>query len=499
MPSVPRRSARTIREERRQFRNQQRDQEIELDNERQIHFEAAILQFEQTMKNLTRVVCLNCLKFTEHTDIRNDICGSCQRSDIHLFTPENGMDLGGVPPELTNLSLIEQILIARVHPVVSVFTIRGQQRGYNGHVLNFVQHVEQVATKLPHFVGLLNSILLVNRETPDGLIQFKVRSRVVRHALYWLKNNNQYYRNILIDEQALSQLPEDGDVAHLLANLDMNIDPQFAQGPNQQNQSNEEGMNQFESSCFPSLPALNENDAIERSLRRGDASQAGSERDIGSWPDLSQNPLNEFNTEGLICRAFPTLFPYGRGDLNSPRLHTIPKHKYFKYLLQYHDQRFAKDSRFVYYAYNTMARWTAINCGNVFVRQNELEGYTAEDLLELLNEPNRDLAKSIMYYGQTLRGTRAFWKVRCTELLSMVRQIGTPTIFFTLSAADYHWPDLYRIISPEIPTTELTNQMRRRIMHENPNLTAWFFNKRCEIFMKTYDENICNQGFLVQV
>ena len=30
------------------------------------------------------------------------------------------------------------------------------------------------------------------------------------------------------------------------------------------------------------------------------------------------------------------------------------------------------------------------------------------------------------------------------ELLAMIRQLGTPTWFFTLSAADMKWPDIYR-------------------------------------------------------
>jgi len=33
------------------------------------------------------------------------------------------------------------------------------------------------------------------------------------------------------------------------------------------------------------------------------------------------------------------------------------------------------------------------------------------------------------------------------ELLAMIRQLGTPTFFFTLSAADMKWPDVIQTIA----------------------------------------------------
>lgn len=68
----------------------------------------------------------------------------------------------------------------------------------------------------------------------------------------------------------------------------------------------------------------------------------------------------------------------------------------------------------------------------------------------------------------------------------MVRQIGMPTIFFTLSAADYHWPDLFRLLQPNSNPDSLNDQERRVLMHENPAKVAWFFKERCDIFMREF-------------
>ena len=33
-----------------------------------------------------------------------------------------------------------------------------------------------------------------------------------------------------------------------------------------------------------------------------------------TWPNIINQPINEFQTSGLATQAFPTLFPYGTGD-----------------------------------------------------------------------------------------------------------------------------------------------------------------------------------------
>ena len=66
-----------------------------------------------------------------------------------------------------------------------------------------------------------------------------------------------------------------------------------------------------------------------------------------NWPDVNNNqPINEYRTEGYIAKAFPTLFPTGAADLNAPRQQKVTAHEYFKHLILYHDDRFAKDERF---------------------------------------------------------------------------------------------------------------------------------------------------------
>ena len=45
-----------------------------------------------------------------------------------------------------------------------------------------------------------------------------------------------------------------------------------------------------------------------------------------------------------------------------------------------------------------------------------------------------------------LKGTPAYWKRFLLEVLAMVKQLGLPTYFMTLSCADLRWNELVDII-----------------------------------------------------
>ena len=71
----------------------------------------------------------------------------------------------------------------------------------------------------------------------------------------------------------------------------------------------------------------------------------------------------------------------------------------------------------------------------------------------------------------------------------MVEQLKAPTFFFTLSAADLQWPELYRLLDPEnnYPSFEnesAENRRRSKLLNENPLIVAWFFNLRDKFFVE---------------
>lgn len=88
------------------------------------------------------------------------------------FPSENSLIPSPLPEELQNLTQMEEMLIARVFPVISVYTKPGGggggQRAYQGHCINFPQEVEQIFYTLARYP----------KESPVIIVAVDVRDNV---------------------------------------------------------------------------------------------------------------------------------------------------------------------------------------------------------------------------------------------------------------------------------------------------------------------------------
>lgn len=366
-----------------------------------------------------------------------------------MFTPENQMDIGDVPPQLSNLTYIEEQLIAQTHPVISVYRLKYGQMGYKGNVINFPQDVTTFATQLPHTIDNISRFVIVRKEGTVGYTDFFVNRRRVKLALEWLKENNIWYGNIVISLRNLYDLPKNGDVLQMIEDsqqrrtqrhsLNQTPTPRPQQQVTQEVQLNEENeLNEEDiiyTSGAPNIAIRNNRELINLALNMNDEQEHHA---IINWPQVGPQPINEFTSSGYIARAFPTLFPYGRGDLRNLPIMSISANKYFKHLMKYKDGRFAKHPRFRFFALNSFMRWTALKNGTICISRNEQMNriHSIRELKDKLKDhPN--LYKNILAFNSNLRSTSAYWYVRSRELIDLVEQIGPPTTFITLMRLIY--------------------------------------------------------------
>ena len=99
--------------------------------------------------------------------------------------------------------------------------------------------------------------------------------------------------------------------------------------------------------------------------------------------------------------------------------------------------------------------------------------------------------KLMNYFMNQLKGTPAYWKRFLLEVLAMVKQLGLPTYFMTLSCADLRWNELVDIIQKlkgqEMTEEEIENMNymeRTTALQSNPVLLALHFQYRVENFFK---------------
>jgi len=355
---------------------------------------------------------------------------------------------------------------------MSVYRLPCGQYGYSDHILNIPQDVTTFINSLPRCPASLDVIIVRRNGAGQSHRDFRVRKSVVLTALQWLIANNPYYHDVTINRDTLTLLPDDSDLTdllpvHVLPDELPEIVPQ---------QDGDLDTLPLHSTFVPTtIRGLTEQQRIEESILNPQHV---------NWPSTTGNPVNEFTTEGYMSCAFPTLFPTGAADFLAPRQRIVTIGSYFKHLMLYHDQRFAKHPRFRYFALNTQMRHRALQNGRIYVRQNPEDAHlTVDELRDMVGHDNQALSSRVLHFGSTLRGTRQFWQKQKNRLTAMVDTLGLPTIFFTLSAADLQWPELANLLDVSEPNDSTA---RAKAVIKNPCLTDWFFYHRVLKFMDSF-------------
>ena len=112
-------------------------------------------------------------------------------------------------------------------------------------------------------------------------------------------------------------------------------------------------------------------------------------------------------------------------------------------------------------------------------RSNPGEAHlTIDELREMAasNNANVFMSKVSRYVGN-IAYTNAYWNRVREELKAIISSVGAPTLFFTFSSADMHWPELHALFKADT-NSDLNNSasdIRRQNVINNPHVVDWFF------------------------
>lgn len=81
-----------------------------------------------------------------------------------------------------------------------------------------------------------------------------------------------------------------------------------------------------------------------------------------------------------------------------------------------------------------------------------------------------------------MQGSSQYWFQRYQELRALIEQNGPPTLFWTVSSADNHWPKLHKLLphASEPPTRSMCIQ----VVINCPHITDWFFTTKLSDFVQ---------------
>ena len=176
----------------------------------------------------------------------------------------------------------------------------------------------------------------------------------------------------------------------------------------------------------------------------------------------------------------PNKFPFGTGCFNQECSRKITYRKYFQQCLLDVDGHFSRDLDYLFAAQFIVESKQVFNDASHFIwRQKpsvQLTASQARNSTIISESIRRDKAYSCL---KNVRGSPAYYQHKFYELLAMIRQLGTSTWFFTLSAADMKWPEViakqYEVIYTDEEVCQLLFEERSNWLRRNPVTAARHF------------------------
>ena len=209
-------------------------------------------------------------------------------------------------------------------------------------------------------------------------------------------------------------------------------------------------------------------------------------------PAEGQKPLFIMSDPNFELMCNPDKFCYGEGGFGKKRQRKITYRKYFNARLQDIDGRFARDLDYLFVAQYIVECKQVLDDGNNFAwRQKPTQQITASQVKGRSFMSDNVRNDKAYRFLKNVRGSPPYYQRTFYDLLAMIRQLGTPTWFFTLSAADMKWPDMIQIIARQygvcysdedvaaLSFDEKSNWLRR-----NPVTAARHFQYRLNSFFQ---------------
>jgi hypothetical protein len=470
------------------------------------------------------------------------LCVSCKsalsRNKLPRFSLANLNVLGTVPPELQDLTLVEELIVARCRAKLCIVKLQDHrddvelptvQRGIKGHVIVFPQHPETMAEVMPaqlsDIVTLVCIIFCGSTKPTLEWLKEKARPLVVRRdavlkALQWLRVHNPLYKDVIIDATRISVLPEEDVLGHNIEHIPLSTSSHAlvsrydaptglvsmvsaANFPPPQSDDHV----QFERVTITDVdvhaPSYQLKAAALRHAKRG-----------GSFIEVPHDsiPVNEFFNPSMFPMLYPTLFPYGTGGFEDRRRNVaIGLENHIRHMLALADKRFQQHFSFMFVAFNVLQRRKLLLHTSLRVNRSNFNSWaqrftciSTEAINSLAKRTSNggppspvtddeklvfELMKEVKAISSNVPGSPDSRLTMRNEIRANILSLGVPSFFITVNPADVYNPivkflagndiDIDNLLSNQVPTY----WDQAGIIAHNPCIAAEFFDVYINAFI----------------
>ena len=188
-------------------------------------------------------------------------------------------------------------------------------------------------------------------------------------------------------------------------------------------------------------------------------------------------------------KLFPALFPYGIGGYlssNVIRSSNIGFANYVKSRLLSADPKFRADPYYMFFLLLVKEMVEMLRSESTFYRKaGKASGLTPQIVKEISPEFMHRYNTAFNAFKH-LRGTSMYFQAVKKNLMAFIRQKGAPTLFVTLSSAEFQWDEMIHKIYETTTRTQVTldfiksqsSAWKNKLVHENVVQSTMHFSKR---------------------
>ncbi|CAC5394741.1 unnamed protein product [Mytilus coruscus] len=210
-------------------------------------------------------------------------------------------------------------------------------------------------------------------------------------------------------------------------------------------------------------------------------------------PGEGQRPISLYSDPDAEYLSFPTIFCGQRRPDNKDRSVSVHYTDIVKWELRSMDRRVAQSIPNIFFKLKKIQLKNISDKVNLALRRCQSEGkkWTAKDVLN----PNtlNDLVRldEGYYIFRSLRNSQVYLEKRKKKLFAMIRQLGLPTWFGSLSSADTNWKDLLRILGKlndgkdytDNELEEMDWNQKSKLVQKDPVTCSRYFDYRVQQFI----------------
>lgn len=382
-----------------------------------------------------------------------------------------------------------------------------------GNMVNVPADVNNTVKNLPRTLNDSETIqvqLKRKKEYQHYVACSSIRPNKCLDAVRWLITHSQIYRDegITLNENWIQDYNVELDKNNDNRDTDMNCesvtdDSQMSDlhGPSERNttvsQSNEEN----------TISNNNESDVIDHwtEVADFDTRPVGNmdtllhpidfreiDRVLVYAPGEGKSPVSVFQDKYAEFLAFPTIYCGQSRQNNNARKLALHYSSICKWELRNVDRRVAMNVANIFFKLKKLQIKQIQDKVSLSVRKCKFEGkkLTAGDVLKPGGVDNILKLNEGYKVLRSLRGSPPYWEKAKRDIFAMIRQLGLPTFFCSLSAAETKWHSLLHTLGTlvhnrnysEEEITNMTWQKKCELIKSDPVTCARYFDYRIQQF-----------------